>query len=146
MVLSIGSIFVWFFQSTENKELVYVCEKKGMNPKAGYVLLSTLQMISVLQHNSKIIMSAQEARGVETKGNLIVRMKAFIPSLIPLILGAINNAEERVLTLESKGFTARCEKTRLFTVEPNGKERIALIIAAAAVALVLAWRIVLWLR
>ena len=143
-VLDIGGIFIWFFRCTENKELVYACEKKGMSPKAGYVLLSTLQMISILHQSSKVIMSAQEARGVETKGNLKVRMKAFLPSLIPLVLGAINNTEERVLTLESKGFTAHCRKTRLFSVEPNGKEKTAMIIAIIAVGLTAVWRVLFW--
>jgi len=143
-VLDIGGIFVWFFRCTENKELIYACEKRGMSPKAGYVLLSTLQMISVLQQSSRVIMSAQEARGVETKGNLKVRMKAFLPSLIPLILGAINNTEERVLTLESKGFTAHCKKTRLLTIEPNGKEKAALAAALIAFILVAVWRVLLW--
>lgn len=140
-ILDIAGIFVWLFQSTENKELVCAFEKKGMSPKAGYVLLSTLQMISVLQQSSKAIMSAQEARGVETKGNLIVRMKAFIPSIIPLVLGAINNTEERVLTLESKGFSSHCQKTRLFDIQPNGKEMLAQGIAIAATVLVIVWRV-----
>ena len=143
-ILDIGGIFVWFFQCTENKELIYACEKRGMSPKAGYVLLSTLQMISVLQQSSRVIMSAQEARGVETKGNLKVRMKAFLPSLIPLILGAINNTEERVLTLESKGFTAHCKKTRLLTIKPNGKEKAAVAASVFAVTLVVVWRVLLW--
>ncbi len=143
-VLNIGSIFVWLFKCTENKELVCAFEKNGLNPKAAYVLLSTLQMIAVLQQSSKVIMSAQEARGVETQGNLLVRMKAFMPSLIPLILGAINNTEERVLTLESKGFTAHCPKTRLFDIEPNGKEKLAVTVAAAITIIVILWRVLLW--
>ena len=143
-VLNIGGIFTWFFQCTANKEIVCACEKRGMSPKAGYVLLSTLQMITVLQQSSKIIMSAQEARGVETKGSLKTRMKAFMPSLIPLVLGAINNTEERVLTLEARGFTAKCRKTRLFDVEPNGREGIALTAAVIFAIAAVAFRIVLW--
>ena len=143
-ILSIGGIFIWFFQCTHNKEIVCACEKRGMSPKAGYVLLSTLQMIAVLQQSARVIMSAQEARGVETKGNLMIRVKALMPSLIPLVLGAIHNTEERVLTLESKGFTAKCPKTRLFDVEPNGKERTAMTVAVLITALLAGWRISLW--
>ena len=106
-ILCVGGILAWFFGATENKELICACEKRGLDPKAAYILLSTLQMISVLQQNAKIIMSSQQARGVETEGNLITRSKAFIPSMIPLVLGAITNTEERVLSLESKGFLVK---------------------------------------
>lgn len=143
-IFNIGGIFAWFFQCTENKEIICACEKKGMHPKASYVLLSTLQMIKVLQQSSKVIMSAQQARGVETEGNIFVRAKAFVPSMIPLILGSISNTEERVLTLESKGFSVECPKTHLFDVQPGGNEKTAVIIAAFITILVLIWRVLMW--
>ena len=41
----------------------------------------------------------------------LVRAKAFFPTLVPLILGAVIGSEERVLTLEARGFSMQCEKT-----------------------------------
>lgn len=143
-IFNIGGVFAWFFACTENKELICACEKKGMSPKASYVLLSTLQMVQVLQQSSKVIMNAQQARGVETQGNLITRAKAFVPSMIPLILGSISNTEERVLTLESKGFSVNCPKTHIFDVLPNGKEKTAVAIAGVITILVFVWRVLLW--
>ena len=67
-ILCVGGILAWFFGSTENKELICACEKKGLDPKAAYILLSTLQMISVLQQNAKTIMSSQQARGWKRRG------------------------------------------------------------------------------
>lgn len=143
-ILCLGGILAWFFETTENKELICACEKKGMDPKASYILLSTLQMITVLQKSSKTIMSSQQARGVETEGNVFIRSKAFIPSMIPLVLGAITSTEERVLTLESKGFLVKGKKTRLFDVQPNGNEKIATSIFFLFALLILVWRILLW--
>lgn len=143
-LLNIGGIFLWLFQCTENKELVRAFEKKGMSPKAGYVFLSTLQMIPALQQSSRTIMCAQSARGVETRGNVFVRMKAFAAILIPLITGAVGSAEERVLTLEARGFTAKCAKTRVFDIEPNGRESIAVAAAAAFTIIIIAWRVITW--
>ena len=115
-----------------------------MSPKASYVFLSTLQMIKVLQHNSRVIMNAQQARGVETEGNLFVRARAFLPSMVPLIMGSIANTEERVLTLESKGFSVKCKKTHIFDVVPSGNERTAMIIAVTITILVVVWRVLAW--
>lgn len=144
-VMNIAGIFVWFFQTTENKEISCALEDSGMNYKVTYVFISTLQMIEILGNNSKTIMNAQQARGVETKGNIIIRGKAFFASLVPLILGAITSTEERVLTLESKGFDVNCKKSRLFQIEKTGHEKIVSIIAIAIAVAVVIWRVVLWI-
>ena len=84
MVMDIAGIFVWYFQTTSNKEIARALEESGMNYKAVYVFTSSLSMIDILSGNSKTIMNAQKARGVETEGNMIVRAKAFFPTLVML--------------------------------------------------------------
>ena len=144
MFMDIAGIFVWLFQTTENKEIARALEESGMNYKAAYVFTSTLQMIDILSENSKTIMNAQKARGVETEGNMIVRAKAFFPSLVPLILGAVIGSEERVLTLEARGFSLQGEKTHLFNLERSGAEKAVLATAIVITILVIAGRIALW--
>lgn len=144
-VMNIAGIFVWFFQTTENKEISCALEDSGMNYKVTYVFISTLQMIEILGQNSKTIMNAQQARGVETQGNLIIRMRAFFPSLVPLILGAITGTEERVLTLESKGFDVNCKKTRLFQIQKTGREKMVNTVSIAITVAIVVWRVVLWI-
>lgn len=145
LIMNIAGIFVWLFQTTENKEISRALEDSGMNYKAAYVFTSTLQMIEILGRNSKTIMNAQKARGVETEGNLVVRAKAFFPSLVPLILGAVISSEERVLTLEARGFTMQGKKTHLFELEKSGWEGKTKAVAVVITLLLLAGRIMLWL-
>lgn len=143
-ICNIAGIFVWLFQTTSNEEIARALENSGMNYKAAYVFLSTLQMVEVLGHSSTTIMNAQRARGVETDGNLLVRAKAFFPTLVPLILTSIISMEERVLTLESKGFDVDGKKTYLFQVEPSGYEKTATIVAVAFTIIVVGGRVLLW--
>jgi energy-coupling factor transport system permease protein len=145
MIMNIAGIFVWLFQTTGNKEISRALEVSGLNYKVAYVFTSTLQMIEILGRNSKTIMNAQKARGVETEGNMMVRAKAFVPSLIPLILGAVISSEERVLTLEARGFSTQGKKTHLFNLEKSGWEKQVTIIATVITVLVLVGRIVLWI-
>lgn len=144
MIMNIAGIFVWLFQTTENKEIARALEESGMNYKAAYVFTSTLQMINILSDNSKTIMNAQKARGVETEGNMIVRARAFFPSLVPLILGAVIGSEERVLTLEARGFSIQVEKSHLFNLERSGAEKTVAAAAVIITILVIAGRIALW--
>jgi len=145
-ILNVAGIFVWLFQTTENKELSRALEKSGLHYKSTYVFMSSLQMIEVLGKNSKTIMNAQRARGVETEGNVFVRMKAFFPSIVPLVLSAVTNTEERVLTLESKGFDTPCKKTRIFEVNKNGHEGLALGITIALSLVFVVWKVLQWVR
>jgi energy-coupling factor transporter transmembrane protein EcfT len=122
-VLNVAGIFVWLFQTTENKELSRALEKSGMHYKSTFVFISSLQMIEGLGKNSKTIMNAQRARGVETEGNVFVRMRAFFPSIVPLVLSAVTNTEERVLTLDLKDLTRPAKKhesLKLKRTDTNG--------------------------
>jgi len=143
MITNIAGIFLWYFQTTTNQEISRALEESGMNYKAAFVFTSSLKMIDVLGKNSRTIMNAQQARGVETEGNLLVRAKAFFPSMVPLILGAVINADEKALTLEARGFNYQCKKTRLFNLKKSGWEKQVTLISIGITIIVLGWRI-LW--
>ncbi len=145
MVICIAGIFVWLFQTTSNKEIARALDESGLNPKVAYVFTSTLQMIEVMSDNSKTIMDAQRARGIETDGNLMIRAKAFVPTLIPLILGALLGSEERVLTLEARGFSMTCPKTHLYNIQKSGLEGAAKTTSIIVTLVVIAGRVALWL-
>lgn len=144
MIMNIAGMFVWLFQTTTNKELSRALDQSGMNYKAAYVFTSTLQMIDTLSAESRKIMAAQRARGIETEGKLTVRAKAFVPTIIPLILNSLMGAEERVLTLESRGFNMNGNKTHLFNIEKSGIEGPLLILWIVLTVAAVAGRIIIW--
>lgn len=144
-ITSIAGMFAWVFQTSSNRDICVALQKRGLSYKSAYVFLSTFEMIGVLNKNLKIIMNSQRARGVETTGKLSVRMKAFFPSIVPLVINAFMSAEERVLTLEAKGFDYRCKKTNVIDVLPNGKEAIVwagtMIYGVAVIGGFIAWKL-----
>ena len=143
-VMNIAGIFLWMFQTTANKEISRALDGAGMNYMLTYMFMSSLQMIQVLGRNSRTIMNAQQARGVETEGNVLIRARAFFPVLVPLILGSITGAEERVLTLESKGFDVKGKKTHVFELVRSPWDTPAKVIAWIITAAVLVWRVLAW--
>ena len=144
-VLALGSALLLFFRITPVKDITAALENAGMPPAGTYVVLSAIQMIPEMRKQSNTIMEAQKTRGVETDGKLLTRIKAFIPMLGPLVLSSIASTEERVITLESRAFTARVPKTRLYTVT---KRKVDIVIQVAAIVLfvlLITGRILLWL-
>lgn len=143
-VLVFASAILLFFQTTKIKDFIYALETSGMNPKASYVVLATLQMIPQMYENSKVIMNAQKSRGVETEGNVFVRAKAFLPILSPLVLSSIAATEEKALTLEARGFSAPVKKTQLMEINKIKRDKILSIIIVLITLVIVGWRVLSW--
>lgn len=65
--------------------------------------------------------------------------------MVPLILGAVIGSEERVLTLEARGFSMQCEKTHMFNLEKSRFESTVKIASVVVTILVIAGRVALWI-
>ena len=128
---------------TPVKDFTLALEKKGLNPKAAFILMLTLQTIPEMKKQADVIMDSQKARGIETEGNVFVRAKALIPIFIPLVLSSIANTEERAITLEARGFSVGEKRTILYDIEETKNDNIMKIILAIFIVLSIVWR-VLW--
>ncbi|WP_084783754.1 energy-coupling factor transporter transmembrane component T [Paenibacillus sp. FJAT-26967] len=142
-IVAIASAFILFFRITKVKDLVYSLEQIGLPPKVTYVILSTLQLIPEMKKLTHVIMDAQKTRGVETEGKLFVRVKAFLPTLSPLILGSVASTEERVLTLESRAFSANVKKSSIYKLEKTKYDRLVQILLFVLLAILIIWRVAL---
>ena len=128
---------------TPVKDFTLALEKKGLNPKAAFILMLTLQTIPEMKKQADVIMDSQKARGIETEGNVFVRAKALIPIFIPLVLSSIANTEERAITLEARGFSVGEKRTILYDIEEKKNDKIMKVILAIFIVLSIVWR-VLW--
>lgn len=69
------------------------------------ILAIAMRFVPTILDEAQTIMNAQRARGVDfNEGNLIKRVKAFIPILIPLFASAIRRAEDLAYAMESRGY------------------------------------------
>lgn len=72
-----------------------------------------LRFIPTLQQEAQKIMKAQAARGAEfDDGGPIRRVKAMIPVLVPLTVGAFRRADELAEAMESRGYKGGGGRTR----------------------------------
>lgn len=113
IILAFGGSILMFFETTNLEEFMISLQKAGMSHVASFIFLSTLQMIPEFVKKSKVIMQAQRARGIETEGNILIRTKAFLPTLTPLIISSIADIEDKVVTMEARAFSVDVKKTHL---------------------------------
>lgn len=142
-VINMLSAFGVLILTTKHDELIERLIKKGMSPKLGYVFLSVLQLIPEMKSSVGKISDAQRSRGMETEGNLMVRMKAFFPLIGPVVLNSLNDTRERAIALEVRGFNTKGKRTFLNTTKSYRFQGIVQSILVAVFIGSIIWRI--WL-
>lgn len=127
-LLGFSGAIVLFFQTTQMRDLMLAFENKKMSHEVSYVVLASFQTIKDLKKNLQTIMESQKARGIETEGNAILRMKAFFPVLGPLVLGAIANTEEKVIAMDARAFSSKGTHSFLRQLKPTSTlEKIVVV-------------------
>lgn len=90
-----------------------------------------LRFIPTLIEETDKIMKAQSARGADFEsGNLLSRVKAMIPILVPLFLSAFKRADDLALAMEARGYHGGEGRTRLKELRLHGRDYAAFISAA----------------
>jgi energy-coupling factor transport system permease protein len=132
-------------QSTRPDHLMLALTQRGLSNNLAYIVLSVLQIFPRFQQRAETILDAQQARGLETKVNLIGRAKLLVPLVGPLVLSSIVDVEERAMALEARAFSRQGAKTSFITLADSSFERtLRYLLLLAAIALV-AWRASGWL-
>jgi energy-coupling factor transport system permease protein len=124
--------------TTRPADIVASMEDRGITHRFGYAVLLTLQIGPEMTRRVGTIMDAQRARAVEVEGNLIQRIKAFLPVLGPLVTNSLLGIETRALALETRGFSIPGKRTRLRPLVHNRLEQVSWwLMACASVAVIL---------
>jgi energy-coupling factor transport system permease protein len=143
-IMIVGSFLLLTF-TTRPDGLMLALNQRGVPGSIAYVILSTMQIVPRFQTKANTILDAQRSRGLETEGNLLVRMRALLPLIQPLLLGSIVDIEERAIALEVRAFGRQGPKTSLLVLEDTGFQRLIRILLILASLVVIGWRVYLWL-
>ncbi len=125
VMLVYGYLFVL---TTHPGDLVSALRKLRLPYIFGYIVLATLQIIPRVQSQMATIIEAQKSRGLETKGSIVKRLRAYTPLLGPLFMGSVQNAIERATALEARAFSAKCEKTSYRETIIMKKDKVIMVL------------------
>lgn len=113
---------------------------RGRGVSGSLAIVATLQAIPRLGERAGRITDAQRARGLKVRGSLLARVRALAPLAMPLVLGAIVEADDRTATLELRGAGSGRPRTALRAVDDPAWEQGVRWGALVLVAAALAWR------
>lgn len=93
-----------------------------------------LRFIPTLIEETDKIMAAQKSRGSDfSSGNVISRVKALIPILIPLLLSSFRRADELALAMECRCYHGGAGRTRMKQMKLHPKDFVFLAVLALCV-------------
>jgi energy-coupling factor transport system permease protein len=133
--LSIGL----FIMTTEPRAFVFDLERRGVPPRAAFVAVATIEAVPTLVERATTISESQRARGLDTEGSFLARVRGLLPIVGPVIIGSLTDVEERSLALESRAFSRPGRRHLLWAMPDSSWERalrwvlvVALVVAAGA--------------
>lgn len=142
IITMVGSFLLLLF-ATHPSALMADLNRRGVSPSLTYIIVSTLQIIPQMRAKANTIMDAQRARGLETGGSPLQRVRALTPLVGPLVFGSLVDVEERAIALEARAFKARRPKTSLLEIPDSPAQRMARFALLALTALLIG--VGLWL-
>jgi energy-coupling factor transport system permease protein len=126
-MISTGMILI---STTRNEELVLGMIRLGMPYRVGFAISTALRLVPTIASSTMTISQAQRSRGLDLdSGNLLDRIKKFLPLLVPVFISTIRNTNIFAMALESKGFGARDQRTFYLNLQMRKADYYILIFA-----------------
>jgi len=139
----ISATFLLSF-TTRPADLAEAMMQRGLSPRFGYVVQSALQISPQSLESAARIRDAQRARGLETEGSLLLRARAYLPLLLPLVLSSLVATQERAMALEVRGFGLSVHRYRRVVLPDTGVQRALRWFLVALVPLAIGARFAGW--
>jgi energy-coupling factor transport system permease protein len=128
-VVLIASFSV-FFLTTSPDHLGLALQQSHVPYEFCFAFTTAVRFVPVLADEAQTIMDAQKARGLELeRGNLLKRVRNYIPILIPLIVNAIRRSLELAESMESRAWGASKKRTNLYVLKLRMADFILVVIS-----------------
>jgi energy-coupling factor transport system permease protein len=140
-VVLIASFSV-FFLTTSPDHLGLALQQSHIPYEFCFAFTTAVRFVPVLADEAQTIMDAQKARGLELeRGNLLKRVRNYIPILIPLIVNAIRRSLELAESMESRAWGANKKRTNLYELKLKKADYILFLVTV----LILILAVYIWL-
>lgn len=102
------------------------------------IMSIALRFIPTLMEETDRIVNAQKSRGADFEsGNLVKRVKAMVPVLIPLLVGAFRRAEELGDAMDSRCYSGAKGRTKYKKLRLTYRDAVGFIVLSAVGAAVI---------
>jgi energy-coupling factor transport system permease protein len=127
-----------FSLTTPTDDLLTDLERRGLGRRGVFVIGAAISTVPRMIERAAEIVDAQRARGLDTEGSPVRRVRGVLPLAGPMISSALSEVEERSMALEARAFSAPGRRTLLRALPDSQAQRLlrwglALLTAAVIV-------------
>jgi energy-coupling factor transport system permease protein len=115
--------------------------ERGWSFPAAYLVVATLQALPRLRGRAVEVLAAQRTRGLRVGGSPAARLRALAPLVLPLVLGALSEVDDRAMALETRAVLGARRRTPLDPPRDTAADRAVRWGAAALALAAAAWRV-----
>ena len=124
-IAALSGAITLFYLTTKPSELVLDLERRGVPPRLAFVVNASVQTVPAMAERAETIIAAQRARGLDTEGGFLNRLRGIVPIVGPVMLGSIAEVEERSMVLEARAFTRPGRRSLLWSPSDSDLQRLA---------------------
>jgi energy-coupling factor transport system permease protein len=144
-LVAISGAISLFYLTTTAGDLTIDLERRGVAPRLAFVANASVQTVPAMVERAAAITAAQRARGLDTEGGIVARLRGIVPIVGPVILGALGEVEKRTMALEARGFSRPGRRTLLWHPADSSLQRVARWLMVLAIPVFVAARAAGWL-
>ena len=122
----VSFVFLLWIGTTDTRELVRGFVRLGLPFSWGMSLTIGLRFIPTFAGIFVTVSEAQQSRGLILHGNVFRRARQMIPIMVASLVSAFRASEQLAMTLESRGFGARRQRTVLRDLQMRPADWFAL--------------------
>lgn len=130
--------FLVFLATSQYKDItVTLTEKLKLPYNYVFMFMTALRFVPVFLNEMKLVNQAQAARGCTVDGNnLLVKLKAYIPVAVPLVLISLHKADRLAMAMETRGYGSG-PRTTYQTLNLQSTDKLLLVTIIIITLLVL---------
>lgn len=136
-IMSMTTFALVFIMTSHPSDIFTSLQKIGMPYVLNFILTMTLQLIPILQNEFAVVLNAQKSRGMKGTG-----FTAILPSMVPVFVGAIERVQQLSISLESRAFGSKGNKSSFRQVSMNIRDYLVMVVALVSSAAMIYWIVV----
>jgi len=124
-----------FLSTTRTEDFTQGLSSLGLPFPVSFALSLSFRLVPTFQATTSTIIQAQKSRGLDLEsGQLLKRIRKYIPLFVPILIHAIRNTDLLAMALESKGFGFRKRRTYYLQFRSTWKDWLSIAILAGLIS------------
>jgi energy-coupling factor transport system permease protein len=122
------STSILFLSTTTIEEFTTSLVTFRVPHRVAFAMSLAFRLVPLFMDSALTVVQAQSLRGYDfSQGNLLERMKRYVPAVIPVFMGALRRANNMSMALEARGFGLAVTPTSFIEYRIERRDIIALL-------------------